>query len=195
MPGADISDVTEESDASGPRRSTSALFLALAIVAAGAFVVFEAVTGPGNPGYAEVGPGVIPGIIGAALALAGLLLLLQSLRGEWRVVWFEHSALSSRPSEARAGMTTRTDTGSPPVNVLLVTAALILDVVLLAPLGFAVASAVLFALVAAAFGSRRFVLDAVLGLAFGGAIYLIFVHGLGLSLPPGSVWGGLPWMS
>ena len=79
--------------------------------------------------------------------------------------------------------------------MLLVAAALVLDVVLMPPLGFVVASAVLFACVAAAFGSRRFVLDAALGLAFAGAIYVVFVHGLGLHLPAGSVWESLPWRS
>jgi putative tricarboxylic transport membrane protein len=187
------------------------LILALAIVAAGVFVMFEAVTGPGNPGYAEVGPGVIPGVIGGVLSLAGLALLQQAMRGQWRVVWFErdivseapdtssaHSRESGNPESLALGPRLRGDEriiSTPFRNVLLVATALILDVVLLAPLGFIVASAVLFALVAAAFGSRRIVLDAALGLAFSGAIYFVFVHGLGLSLPVGSVWGSLPWTS
>ena len=182
MPGADISDVANGSATSSPRRCASALALALAIIAAGGFVIFEAVTGPGNPGYAEVGPGVIPGIVGGTLSFVGLALLVQAVRGQWQVVWFDReSTTGPLPAPLR--------------NVLLVAAALILDVALIAPFGFIVASAVLFTLVAAAFGSRRFVLDAALGLAFGGAIYLVFVHGLGLSLPVGSVWGSLPWIS
>jgi putative tricarboxylic transport membrane protein len=192
------------------------LILALAVVAAGVFVMFEAVTGPGNPGYAEVGPGVIPGVIGGVLSLAGLALLVQAVRGQWQVVWFErfpiletpdassaHPRGSGNPEAAPSELTAlgprlRGDeriSREPLRNVLLIAAALLLDVVLLAPLGFIVASAVLFALVATAFGSRRIVLDAALGLAFSGAIYFVFVYGLGLSLPVGSVWGSLPWTS
>jgi putative tricarboxylic transport membrane protein len=65
----------------------------------------------------------------------------------------------------------------------------------MAPLGFIVASAVLFTLVSVAFGSPRFALNAAFALVFAGAIYLAFVYGLGLHLPAGSVWGSLPWRS
>jgi putative tricarboxylic transport membrane protein len=61
------------------------------------------------------------------------------------------------------------------------------------PLGFIIASALMFMLVARAFGSRRIVVDAALGLAFAGTIDVVFVHGLGLYLPPGSVWENPPW--
>jgi putative tricarboxylic transport membrane protein len=64
---------------------------------------------------------------------------------------------------------------------------------LFAPLGFIAASAVLFTCVSAAFGSRRFVLDAAIGIAFAAAIYSIFVHGLGLHLPAGDLWEGVLW--
>ena len=76
-------------------------------------------------------------------------------------------------------------------NILLVAAALTLNVLLFAPLGFIMASAALFACVSAAFGSRRFALDAIIGIAFAAAICVIFVHGLGLSLPAGDLWGML----
>ena len=85
----------------------------------------------------------------------------------------------------------RGPSSAPLRNVLLVAAALTLNVLLFAPLGFIAASAVLFTCVSAAFGSRRFVLDAIIGIAFAAAIYVIFVHGLGLSLPAGDLWGML----
>jgi putative tricarboxylic transport membrane protein len=77
--------------------------------------------------------------------------------------------------------------------VALVAGALALNVLLFAPLGFIMASAVLFTFVAAAFGSRRFIVDAAIGLAFAATIYVIFVHGLGLSLPSGDLWEGVLW--
>ena len=168
------------SDPAGAGRSASALALALAIMALGAFVAFDTFTDLTGPGYAQVGPGVFPLIVGAALLLAGLGLLLQSLRAQWRVAWVERD-----PS---AGVSS-----APLRNAMLVAAALILDVMLFEPLGFIAASAMLFACVSAAFGSRRFVLDALLGIAFAAAIYFIFVHGLGLHLPAGDLWEGVLW--
>ena len=46
--------------------------MALAVMALGAFVVFDTFTGLTGPGYAQVGPGVFPFIVGVALLLAGL---------------------------------------------------------------------------------------------------------------------------
>ena len=174
-----MSDVSDAAGG-GKSRSASAVAMALAVMALGAFVVFDTATGLTGPGYAQVGPGVFPVIVGVALLLAGLALLAQSLRGYWRVAWVEHDA---SPSAAAA----------PLRNVLLIGAALTLNVLLFAPLGFIAASAVLFACVSTAFGSRRFVLGAAIGIAFAAAIYVIFVHGLGLHLPAGGLWEGLLW--
>jgi putative tricarboxylic transport membrane protein len=174
----DVSDAAGSSEGAGGRRSASAVTMALAVMALGGFVVFDSVTGLTGPGYAQVGPGVFPLIVGAALLLAGLGLLVQGMRGHWRVVWAERDASAA---------------AAPLRNIMLVAAALALNVVLFAPLGFIVASAVLFACVSAAFGSRRFVLDAALGIVFGATIYLVFVHGLGLYLPAGDLWEGVLW--
>jgi putative tricarboxylic transport membrane protein len=172
----DLSD--RSSEPAGERRNASAVTMALAVMALGAFVAFDTFTGLAGPSYAEVGPGVFPLIVGAALLLAGLGLLLQCLRGQWHVAWVERDASAATSSQ-------------PLRNVVLVAAALTLNVLLFAPLGFVAASAVLFTCVSAAFGSRRFVLDAIIGVAFAAAIYVIFVHGLGLSLPAGDLWGML----
>lgn len=154
--------------------------MALAVMALGAFVIFDTATDLTGPGYAQVGPGVFPVIVGAALLLAGLALLVQGLRGRWRVAWIERDA--------------SVNTSSAPLrNVLLVAAALTLNVMLFAPLGFVAASAVLFTCISLAFGSRRFVVDAAIGIAFAAAIYVVFVHGLGLHLPAGELWEGMPW--
>jgi putative tricarboxylic transport membrane protein len=48
---------------------------------------------------------------------------------------------------------------------------------------------VLFVLVAAAFGSRRHLRDAVIGLALATLAYVTFVYGLGLNLPAGVLAG------
>jgi putative tricarboxylic transport membrane protein len=173
------------------------VLLALAVAVLGGFVIYETLIGPGNPGYAEVGPRAFPILIGFGLTLAGVALLVQALRGAWQVVWIERSpaaAIDARIA-ANSDYSREGSAAAPLRNVLLVAAALVLDVVLMAPLGFIVASAVMFAMVAAAFDSRRHLLNAALGLAFGGAIHLVFVRGLGLHLPLGSIWVSLPWIS
>ena len=175
----DGSDAAASGESAGARCSASAVAMALAVMALGGFVVFDTATGLTGPGYAEVGPGVFPLLIGSALFIAGLALLVESLRGRWLVAWVERDPSASRPAPSR--------------NVPLVAAALALNVMLFAPLGFIVASAVLFTCVSAAFGSRRLLLDVAVGIAFAAAIYIVFVHGLGLSLPAGSLWEGVLW--
>jgi putative tricarboxylic transport membrane protein len=56
---------------------------------------------------------------------------------------------------------------------------------LMRPAGFVIASAVLFVAVTYAFGSRRPVLNAAVGLALCAATYVAFTFGLGLGLPAG----------
>lgn len=56
-------------------------------------------------------------------------------------------------------------------------------------LGFVVAAAVLFIAVARGFGSARVLRDAVIGLVLAGAVFAVFVYGLGLDLP-----GPAPWL-
>jgi putative tricarboxylic transport membrane protein len=178
-----MSDAPDAAERSGARGLASAVAMALAVMALGGFVVFDTATDLTGPGYAQVGPGVFPVIVGTGLLLVGVTLLIEAVRGRWRAAWVEHHLL--RGDE-------RTD-GTPLRNALLIAAALALNVVLFAPLGFIIASAVLFTCVSAAFGSRRFIIDAMLGIAFAAAIYVVFVHGLGLSLPAGSLWEGLAW--
>jgi putative tricarboxylic transport membrane protein len=164
------------------RRNASAVAVGLAVVALGGFVLEQAITGPAALGYAQVGPGVFPTIIGSALVFVGLALLLQAWRAHWHVVWTE---ADGTPSDSRAA--------SPALSLLLIGAGLVADVVLMAPLGFVLASTALFACVTAAFGSRRLVRDLAIGLVFTGAIVVVFSRGLGLDLPAGRVWEGLLW--
>jgi tripartite-type tricarboxylate transporter receptor subunit TctC len=69
--------------------------------------------------------------------------------------------------------------------LLLVVAGVTLEAVLLRPAGFVIASAVMFILVARAFGSRRLVRDVAIGFVFSLVVFLAFARGLGVSLPTG----------
>jgi putative tricarboxylic transport membrane protein len=59
------------------------------------------------------------------------------------------------------------------------------DIILLEPAGFVVASTVLFWCAARGFGSRRWVRDVAVGLAFSAFAYVFFTRALSLSLPAG----------
>lgn len=59
------------------------------------------------------------------------------------------------------------------------------DLLLMEPLGFVVASSVLFSLSARAFGSRSWLRDAIFGLALAVCAYVLFTRGLSLDLPAG----------
>ena len=62
---------------------------------------------------------------------------------------------------------------------------------LVEPVGFVIAAATLFVAVSCGFGSRRLLLDVALGLVLAIAIYALFVRGLGLYLPGGTLFSAL----
>ncbi len=77
---------------------------------------------------------------------------------------------------------TGTPTSAPVVRVAI---GLVSFVGLLNLAGFVAAGTVLFACTASAFGSRRWLRDALLGITFCATVYITFTYGLGVSLPPG----------
>ena len=130
----------------------------------GVFVAVETALLRTGPGYSAVGPKLFPWLVAAGLLLVGVALLY----------------------EARAGAVAHPggfDLDLPPA--LAVTAGLVLQMVLMKPAGFVIASAVLFVAVAYAFGSRRLALNAAVGLVLCTATYVAITRGLGLVLPAG----------
>jgi putative tricarboxylic transport membrane protein len=73
--------------------------------------------------------------------------------------------------------------------VAWVSAGLVLEIVVLETAGWIFAAAVMFVLVARAFGSRRLLLDLTLGLALTVGSFAVFTYGLGLDLPAGPLEG------
>lgn len=118
---------------------------------------------PGGSVYDVLGPRLFPYIVGAGLFLTGLAILLSALRGRKR----EPEALELAP-------------------LLWIVGALVVPIVLIRAAGWIPVSALIFALGARAFGSRRLWLDLALGLAFGVVTFALFNYGLGLNLPAGS---------
>jgi putative tricarboxylic transport membrane protein len=161
-------------------RSASAFLVALAMVGLGLFVLHQGYSiGVEQSAYARVGPQVFPYVIGAGLIAIGALLARSALNGSWSVNWAETS--ETGPA-GRAFWRHLSSVG-------LVGIGLVVNAALIAPLGFVIASTVMFALTTRAFGSRRLFFDLAVGAVFSIVIFITFTYALGLSLPGGTLWG------
>ena len=116
--------------------------------------------------YAAIGPRLFPFLIAAGLILVGLALLGQAFfghiahEGGFELDW---------------------------LAVALVSAGLIAQMLLLDLLGWIIATTLLFVATARAFGSRRLIVDAAIGLVLSGLAFVIFTSALGLTLPGGII--------
>lgn len=116
----------------------------------GAIVLIKAAELPQSDQYAYIGPGFLPTFIGAALVLLGAMLALQIRRG----VRFEEQGAED----------INDDHGVSYGALGLAAAACALPIFAMKPLGFVLTCAGCFVLIAAAFRSRKWALNAVLGL-------------------------------
>lgn len=110
-----------------------------------------------------VGPGVMPKIIGAGLALLGLLSIVSGFRGEAESV------------EATDWLAV----------FIVIGGFIALTVIIGLGGGFLIAMAILFAATSFAFGRRAVLADLALGGLLALLTYLLFTKGLALSLPQG----------
>jgi len=136
------------------------------VLALGLFVAVETSMLEVAPTHATVGPRLFPFLVAAGLIVVGALVL--------REAFFGHVA-HERGFEL----------DWPPVA--LVSAGLIAQLLLLESLGWILATTLLFVAVARAFGSRRLLLDAVIGVVLASLAFGVFNYGLGLSLPKGTL--------
>ena len=128
-------------------------WLGAGVVAIGAVWLWQALTLPQSAQYAQIGPGFFVSVVGAVLVVLGALLIWQIHRGET----FE--AQESEDSDADA------EASWPALGLTIAAAALPLLVIDI--IGFAATAALMFLLVSRAFGSRAYVLNAAIGIAFG----------------------------
>jgi putative tricarboxylic transport membrane protein len=143
--------------------------VAAGVLAIGGAILWESFHLPTGGGYAQVGPGVVPRIVGVGLLVLGALLAREVFTGGLRGV--DEEAEAHLPMDWRA--------------FGWITAGIVAYALLVQPLGFVFSSMLLFVLVARSFGSRRWALNAVSGLVLAALIFAIFNYGLGLTLPPG----------
>ena len=151
------------------------LGVGLFVLGLGALALWQAAAIPASPLYSQVGPRAVPYAVAAVLALLGAGLVAQALRGGW----------SHTLEEVR---------DAPPTNwraLALLGAGLLANVALIGPLGFCLAASVQFVLVAAAFGSRHLLRDAVLALVLTLLVWFGFVMLLGVNIGAGLLEAGI----
>ena len=147
--------------------------IAAGVIAIGGLILWGSFYLPTGGGYAQVGPGMVPRIVGALTLALGAWLLWEVLTGGFRS--FDEAAEASKPLSWAA--------------FAWVTSGLIGYGLLVEHAGFILASTLLFMLVARGFNSRRWLLNAVTGVVLASVIFAIFNYGLGLTLPAGILKG------
>ena len=158
------------------RRPKGQIALSAGVLALGACVLAGAGELPAGGGYAQVGPGVVPRIVGAGLLLLGAMLLREALTGGFRGV--------DEEAEVHLPM----DWGA----FAWVSGGILAYGFLVERAGFLIASTLLFIAVARGFASRRWLSNALVGLAVAAFIFAVFNYALGLQLPAGILKGILP---
>ncbi len=134
------------------------------VLALGLFIAAETWRLPLAPSQAAVGPKVFPYIVAAGLIVVGVALLREAFagprahEGDRQLDWFA---------------------------VALVSAGIVVMVLLIERAGWIISATLLFAAVARAFGSRRILIDVLIGLGLAALTYVAFTYGLDLNLPSG----------
>ena len=145
------------------RTALADLGVGIAVTALGLLTVWLTWVIPVTPVYAVVGPKLVPAVVAGALVVLGLLLSAVAMRGGW-------SADLSEVAEA----------GPPNLRALAwLGGGMVLNLVLIVPLGFSIGAAVQFVCTARAFGSRAPLRDAVTALAVSLGAFFLFVEALG----------------
>ena len=153
------------------RQSWAGPRLAGLVLLAGSVAILIAVTAiPGRGGYGTAGPRFVPLIVACVLILLSVAFLVRT--------WVRPDALLAERSAEEDDATHWATPG-------LIMAALLAYSFALEPVGYPVATAVVFFVVARLLGSRAIVRDAVAGLVLGFGLFTAFTQYLGVSLPGG----------
>jgi putative tricarboxylic transport membrane protein len=127
---------------------------------------------PDTGGYAGIGAGFVPRLVSGGLVLLGVWLLADTFTGGWR------AAVPEAPGD-------RGEHAFVAPAFAWVAAGLVAQMLLIQNAGFVIAAGVLFTCTARGFGSRRWLRDALVGLAIGLGVFAFFVHFLNVGLPAG----------
>ena len=153
------------------------LGMAALLLAMGVFMLVET-TGISVPANSNaVGPRFFPTVVGVVLVLVSLWLAGDVLRGGHGEMEAAEDVDVSRSSDW--------------TTMAVLSAVFLGHAVLIDPLGFPIASALLFFGVAAALGSRRWARDAAVAVVLAAVVFLVFARALGVGLPAGLLEGVL----
>lgn len=145
------------------RRPTwAALLIAASLVLIAIVLIWDASRINSVGGYSPVGPATVPITVGTVLIILALWTVIESIRGNFP---------QAEPQELKP--------------VAWVVGGLLAQMALLTTAGFSIATGVLFAMTARAFGKTNLAFNLAVGIALAFAIYLVFAGFLKLSLPAG----------
>lgn len=146
-------------------RNWPAAILGIVIFAIGVAVFLTARTIKGGFGYDAVGPAVFPMIIGSGFVIAAIMIGLESM------------SVDPEPTDDQ-----ERNNFWP---VIVISAALLVEALLIKRVGWVPMAAIVFTSGAWAFGNRRLVVNGFFGLVLSALILFAFNWGLGLDLPLG----------
>lgn len=152
-----------------PRRHVGQIAVAVGVLIFGVALAFGTTQLPEATGYAKVGPRLMPAIVCGGLILLGLVLLKEALFGGFRGV--DETDASANPTDWRA--------------FAWITAGIVINGILMVPVGFVISGTLLFVLAARGFGSTKWVKNAIIGSIIAIGTYAFFTYALGLGLPRG----------
>ncbi|MEV5618679.1 MULTISPECIES: tripartite tricarboxylate transporter TctB family protein [Streptomyces] len=157
-------------------RDHSELGVCVLLLAIGALVLTDALTMSVDIAQrGPIGPRTVPFVVGSALLLVAVLLAVDVLRGG--------------RGEAEGGEDVDLDEPADWRTVLLLSGVFLATAVLIGPLGFPVAGALLFWGSAYALGSRHYDRDPLIAAVLSLATYFLFDNLLGVPLPGGPLMG------
>lgn len=145
------------------RRPDRAAFVIAALLALAAVVIAWSTSTMGTAGaYSRVGPTTFPYLIAAVLFVLAILTAIAAYRGDF----------PAREPDAIA-------------PIIWIVGGLVAQMLLLKVVGFAIATGLLFAATARAFGRGPLWLTVPIGIALSFFVWVLFAKGLQLSLPSG----------
>ncbi|WP_151718333.1 tripartite tricarboxylate transporter TctB family protein [Gemmobacter serpentinus] len=144
------------------RLDRAALVIAFGLAVVAGVMLWDSARLADLGGYSGVGPASVPRVVAAVLLLLAVWTGIAAFRGDF----------PARP---------RQDPGP----VLWIVAGLALQLLLLHVAGFSIATGILFALTARAFGKRNLALTLPVGIALSFVVWVVFSQLLMLHLPAG----------